>query len=210
MVTAKKNDCSDVETLIKLGPLNKSNMIKVINSINPKGKTPITLSIQQVADQLKTIEDACSIILVSDGLETCEGDPCELTKKLKEAGIDFTMYVVGFDVNKEVTAQLECVAKAGGGQYFPASSAEKLKSALTDVVDKTVKKNLVIQPFDANNKPLSAMVAVFDQNGKQVDSDGGKKISFQLPPGTYTVTVNPDTLDGIQNAQGCGCIPTMK
>jgi Ca-activated chloride channel family protein len=190
----KKNDCSDVETLIELGPLNKSNMIKVINSINPKGKTPITLSIQQVAAKLKTLKEACSIILVSDGLETCEGDPCQLTQKLKDAGIDFTMYVVGFDVNKEVTAQLECVAKAGGGQYIPASSAEKLKSALTDVIDKAVKKNLVVQAFDAKNKPLPAMVAVFDQNGKQVDSDGGKKISFQLPPGTYSITVKPDTL----------------
>ncbi len=71
----RKGDCDDIEVMVPLGAGNQEAVIQQIQSISPKGKTPITKSIELAAQQLETIEEETEIVLVSDGLETCEGDP---------------------------------------------------------------------------------------------------------------------------------------
>jgi Mg-chelatase subunit ChlD len=66
-----KGDCKDVEELVPQGPVDKETLISKIQAINPKGKTPITLSVRMTAEKLKSLEDETTIILVSDGKETC-------------------------------------------------------------------------------------------------------------------------------------------
>ncbi|MCP4895712.1 MAG: hypothetical protein GY906_01955 [bacterium] len=78
---------------------------------------------------MRTIEGAATVVLVSDGEETCDADPCVATRLLKESGIDFVMHVIGFDVGEAERAQLECIASAGGGKYFTAGSAEDFEFA---------------------------------------------------------------------------------
>ncbi|MBW1702752.1 MAG: VWA domain-containing protein [Deltaproteobacteria bacterium] len=111
----KKGDCRDVEQIVPLGPLDKNRMIAGIKGLSPKGKAPITLSILRVFEALKTYKEECTIVLVSNGKETCTGDPCNLVRRLKKIGIKFVMHVIGFDVSTEDKVQLECIAEAGGG-----------------------------------------------------------------------------------------------
>jgi len=129
----RKGDCDDIEVLAPLGKVDTPTIIKQIQSISPKGKTPITKSITLAAQQLESLEEETTIVLVSDGEETCEGDPCNYVKTLKDKGINFTMHVVGFDVNEAQKAQLSCIAKAGGGRYFNADSTAGFKKAITAV-----------------------------------------------------------------------------
>ncbi len=136
----RKGDCDDIEMLTPLGQGNPASIVKQIQSINPKGKTPITGSITLAAEHLKTLEEESTIVLVSDGEETCEGDPCAYVKMLKESGIKFVMHVVGFDVNEEQKAQLACIAEAGGGQYFSAQSAVQMQEAFMEVKTEVIKK----------------------------------------------------------------------
>jgi len=129
----RKGDCDDIEVLAPLGKVDTQTIIKQIQSISPKGKTPITKSITLAAQQLESLEEKTTIVLVSDGEETCEGDPCSYVKTLKDKGINFTMHVVGFDVNEAQKSQLSCIAKAGGGSYFNADSTAGFKKAITAV-----------------------------------------------------------------------------
>lgn len=115
-----KGDCKDIETVIPPGPLNKGLLREKIDSINPKGKTPITDSVNRAFEVARGSENAATVILVSDGLETCGGDPCRAVEAAKGSGINFVMHVVGFDVAKEDVSQLECAAQAGGGLYLSA------------------------------------------------------------------------------------------
>jgi len=133
----KKGDCRDVEELVPLSKLDKEKIINKIKAINPKGKTPITLSVRTTANRLKAINKEATIILVSDGKETCAEDPCASVMALKSSGIKFTLFVIGFDVTKEETEQLECMAKAGGGAYYEARNAGDLKMAAEKVVEQT-------------------------------------------------------------------------
>ncbi len=135
----RKGDCADIETLVPLGPGTKAAIIKHINDIVPKGKTPLTKSVEIAAGQLEQIENETEIVLISDGRETCDGDPCVYVKLLKEKGIRFRMHVIGFDVNNREREQLECIAKAGGGSYFSAHNASQLQQALSAVKEEVIK-----------------------------------------------------------------------
>jgi hypothetical protein len=136
----QKADCNDIEMMVPLGNGDQNTIVEQIQSVSPKGKTPITKSIELAAKQLETIEDEAAIVLVSDGLETCGNDPCVYVRVLKEKGIKFKMDVVGFDVESRERLQLDCIAKAGGGRYFPAKNTMQLKQALTEVKKEVIKK----------------------------------------------------------------------
>lgn len=125
----RKGDCDDVEIAVALGPVDKPALAAMIEGIKPKGKTPITRSMRAAAEVVRSEEGTATVVLVSDGEETCDPDPCAATRELKEAGIPFVVHVIGFDVNDEQRAELECIADAGGGRYFTATNAEDLEFA---------------------------------------------------------------------------------
>lgn len=190
----RKGDCQDVEELVPLQPIDKKALTEKIQTINPKGKTPITLSVRKTAEKLKTVEEETIIILVSDGKETCEGDPCALVKELKEAGIKFTMHVIGFDVTEEEREQLECMAKAGGGEYFTAKTAQEFRVAAQKVVKESQNFGYLKVTALRSGTPINAHMEVFTQGQKQSIISGRTKTDPKSPgsklkPGTYDLLV---------------------
>ena len=144
----RKGDCSDIEEIVSLknlDPMAKFRAQERISSINAMGKTPITDSIQQTVDRLKGEEGESTIVLISDGLESCGKDPCALTRKLKSAGINFVMHVVGFGLMDHQKKKLACIADAGGGTFFTADNASDLLEALT-VVKQSVVAQVKVEP----------------------------------------------------------------
>lgn len=135
-----KGDCRDIEILIPAGSDDRTGFLKLTDKLQPKGKTPIAGSIKLVVEQLRQKENETTIILVSDGEETCHPDPCGVVKALKASGIKFILHVVGFDVNQQQKQQLACLAQAGGGQYFSAGNGDELLAALNIVQQEVVKK----------------------------------------------------------------------
>ena len=130
----KKGDCGDIETLIPVGQVNRAAYMEKINALNPKGKTPITATVRKAAEELRFTEEKATVILVSDGLETCDADPCALASELEAAGVDFAAHVVGFDLKDEDTASLQCLATTTGGKYLAAENADQLGEAIGTVV----------------------------------------------------------------------------
>jgi len=130
----RKGDCSDIQTLVPVGKLTNKEVIKQVNKISPKGKTPISASIKKAANELKFTEDTATVILISDGKETCQADPCKTAAELEKLGVNFTAHVIGFDVDKETRKQLKCIADNTGGLYFSADNAKELNEALQQVV----------------------------------------------------------------------------
>ena len=129
----RENDCADVEILVAPGTEDRAAVLARIAAMQPKGMTPISAAVTQVADQLKGRAAETTVVLVSDGQETCGGDPCATVRALKAAGVKFVMHVVGFAVTAADQAQLECIAQAGGGKYFAAADAAGLLAALQEV-----------------------------------------------------------------------------
>ncbi len=79
-----------------------------MQALNPKGMTPLTDAIRVAAAELQSIESAASVVVISDGKETCDGDPCAAAAAARAAGADVRIHVVGFDVTGEEAEQLNC------------------------------------------------------------------------------------------------------
>lgn len=129
-----KDDCNDIEMLVPMGS-DRAAFIKAVNGLDPKGKTPLTGAIKLATAQLREVESKTSVVVVSDGKETCEGDPCVAVREAIAQGVKMQVHVVGFDVTAEEAEQLKCVAKAGNGKYFAAGNAEELGKALAQVTE---------------------------------------------------------------------------
>ena len=121
-----KNDCNDIELIVPPGTETTEKLLAALDQLLPKGKTPIFKSVLQAAESLKYTEQAASVILVSDGLETCGGDLSALGKLLAEKGIDFKTHIIGFAMKDADTVELRALAKTTGGIYADAGDAGSL------------------------------------------------------------------------------------
>lgn len=130
----RKGDCGDIELAVPVGAGTAKPIADFANAMNPKGKTPLTEAVRRAAKALRYDEAPASVVLITDGIETCDADPCALARELEAGGIGFTAHVVGFGLSREEGRQVACLAEETGGRYFEASDAAGLKRALRDVV----------------------------------------------------------------------------
>ena len=129
-----EGDCQDVQTVAAIGAESAASITAKLNGVTPTGKTPIAYALQQSAGEFASLpEENNHVILISDGVETCNGDPCAAAAALSAKGVDVRAHVVGFDVSADERAQLECIAENGKGQYFEAKGTEGLKVAVAEV-----------------------------------------------------------------------------
>ncbi len=168
----KKGDCNDIESLIPVGEIDKKKVISTVFAIKPKGKTPISRSIKKAAEELKYTEEKATIILISDGKETCDTNPCGVAKELKEKGIDFVTHVIGFNVDKKTDKQLKCIATATGGEYFSAKNASALNKAIKAIAKKVEK----IEPTPTPTKKHTPKVLKNNLEVTASEKEGGKWI----------------------------------
>jgi Ca-activated chloride channel family protein len=170
----EKGDCNDIETLIPIGKATASKIIETVNKINPKGKTPLSHAVRHAAKELRHTEMRSTVVLVSDGVETCKADPCMVGKELAMEGVDFTAHVIGFDVKGEDQVGLRCLASNTGGLFLSAANAGELRNAFTKAVAKAkeASKPVVEDPGNASlNGPVEvAAGAVFKVRWKGPDS----------------------------------------
>jgi Ca-activated chloride channel homolog len=131
----RKGDCADIETLFAPAPVDTAALRSRVRALNPMGMTPLSAAVIQAAEVLKSSEQKATVILISDGEETCNLDPCQVGKDLESKGVDFTAHVIGFDVADPAhQAQLRCLAENTGGQYFNARDAAGLAGSLSAAV----------------------------------------------------------------------------
>ncbi|TIT71797.1 MAG: hypothetical protein E5W56_21360, partial [Mesorhizobium sp.] len=102
----QKGSCEDIELIVPPQAGSASAISAAADSMKFLGKTPLTAAVKQAAEALKYTEDKATVVLITDGLETCGGDPCALGKELKETGVDFTADVVGFGLTADEGKQI--------------------------------------------------------------------------------------------------------
>ncbi|WP_421951116.1 VWA domain-containing protein [Pelagibacterium sp.] len=131
----ERGQCADIETLVEPAHGTAAEIAGIVEGLNPRGMTPMTDAVITAAQALRHTEQAATVILVSDGIETCNPDPCAAARALEEAGVDFTAHVIGFDVRGEADAllQMQCIAEETGGRFLTADNAQELNEALREV-----------------------------------------------------------------------------
>lgn len=129
----RKKDCTDVEYIAPLGKNNRQQLIAKVKGLKARGKTPITKSLQKAIEIIDSKPGKKVIILISDGRESCDANPCDLISSYIGQGKQFISHVIGFDVDKRSRKQLECIADAGNGNYYPVDDLSGLQVAFQNV-----------------------------------------------------------------------------
>lgn len=193
--------CRDTALEVPIKGVDAAAIREKVSGIRARGRTPIEFALREAAKDFPSAPGGDNVvILVSDGKETCGGDPCAAAKALHEAGVGLKIHVVGFDIKPEERAELECIAKAGGGRYFPADSAAGLNEALAKAQDQALKKEsesvtvkvaavgrLRIEPAAWLGREPYAVKVLSAADGRTVASLAGKPGELPLPPGAYRI-----------------------
>lgn len=135
----ESSSCEDIEVLAEPGPYKASEFAKSVNSFKPKGSTPIASSLETAAKAARFTSRKASILLISDGLDNCSGDPCAAAQALKDRSRDLTIHVVAFDANdQDSLKKLSCVAENTGGIFSPATGEAALHTAISAIFEKAM------------------------------------------------------------------------
>ncbi|HUF87782.1 MAG TPA: VWA domain-containing protein [Thermohalobaculum sp.] len=152
----RAGDCGDIETVVPVGRVDPRSYAATVNSLVPRGKTPLTDAVRQAAEDLGYRDTPATVVLVSDGVETCEGDPCALAEELERQGVGFTAHVVGFDVSRiEDQSGLQCLAENTGGLYLTADTADELSTAMRTVSAPPPPPAVTLEAVDEDGAPVS-------------------------------------------------------
>lgn len=165
-----KASCEDVEVVLPFGKANSASVATALSPLRPTGKTPIAYALAQAPAVFgKPDPDAAnSVVLISDGVETCEGDPCAAAGTLANSNINVRVHVVGFDISDKDRAALECIAEKGKGQYFAANSTQGFSDA---VAKAAVVAQAAPEPPPAKAEPARTIYFEDEFDGEDVGPD---------------------------------------
>ncbi len=133
----REESCKSTELVVPIEGTNKESLRAAIESYQPVGWTPLTLSLNEAGKDFQepAENEVNAIVLVTDGLETCGGNACDAALALAEGKVNVTTYVVGFGLSQEEQSTLQCIADAGGGLNLNAANADELNDALFTVLE---------------------------------------------------------------------------
>lgn len=197
-----KGSCEDIELVVPPAVGMANAITSAADNMKFLGKTPLTAAVKQAAEALKYTEEKATVILITDGLETCNADPCAVASELEQSSVGFTAHVVGFGLTAEEGRQVACLAENTGGKYIQASDAQSLKDALVETV---VAPAPAPAPAQEPAKPefnfapvttLSEGGPAIDDSGlsyeiHRADSAGGKGESVRTEYGAYKGNLEP-------------------
>lgn len=166
--------CVDTERLLTPATGNAAEVVRLANSLAPRGQTPIARSLEEAGADLQADGGAAVILLVSDGVESCGGNPEAVAADLRASGLQVVLHTVGLGVTPDEAQTLAALADAGGGTYFDAPNADDLMEGMTTAVRSSTE--FVLREDDVPGFPRDA-----------VRVRGGESVAEAeiLTPGTF-------------------------
>lgn len=130
----RAKDCKDIELVAPIASENANALADRVEALQPRGETPIAAALELAARSFAAFKGQNNmIVLVTDGIEECGGDPCAAARAIKAAGLNLKAHIVGFNLSAKQRAAIQCVVKETGGTYFDARNARGLRDALQNV-----------------------------------------------------------------------------
>lgn len=127
--------CQSSELVVPIEGVNKDALREQVDAAQPIGWTPISLSLERAGGDFQAGENISNnIVLVTDGEETCGGDPCAVAGSLQQGDLAVTSHVIGFALNDQQAQTVSCIAEQGAGLNLRAANARELSEALFTVL----------------------------------------------------------------------------
>lgn len=184
-------DCNDTKLEVPFGP-SKTNAIKVkdkIRGVECRGTTPIALSLEQAGKYDFPPCDNCRnvIILVTDGIEACDGDPCAVSKALNDKGIKLKPFIIGLGLDTSYLGQFKCI-----GEFLSADTEDSFKSVMQYAISQAVNNTSIqVNINDINGKPKETDVTMSLYNQKSGKLEYTAIHTFNIKRLPDTISINP-------------------
>jgi hypothetical protein len=214
---ANQKNCKDTELLVDFAPISstRNEVIATAQALHARGYTPITLALTAAAQDLAAEESSERIVvLVSDGQETCAGDPCIAARALAAADAKLVIHTIGFGVGAAARTQLQCIANVARGSYFDANSAAGLASTLGKAVQTKAAEQTKAGTTVRVTKKAPSRISIKStyagashpvtraEDGAQVADINGAVGHEEVPPGIYNVSFANGLWRGVEVKPG--------
>lgn len=200
----RKGDCTDISVIAPVQPQDGGELGARLRALSPRGKTPIADALRLAATQIPATSEDVDIVLITDGLETCGGDPCAVAAELAQSGISLRAHVVGFGMTEGEIEQIACVARETGGRVLAARSGADLADALAKTTTPppaavqtpgVAAINLTIRADNAGRPEQVTFRAVSETTGETVefgvlDFSLADSLAVRLAEGTWLITAD--------------------
>lgn len=208
----KARSCQSTALLVPVQGVNKDLLRQQAGAWKPAGWTPISLALQKAGEDLQPGENVRNvIIMVTDGEETCGGDPCAVAKALAESQAEVRIDVVGFGLTPDVAKTVRCVAENSGGVYTDAQNGDALVQTLEELIAATIRRStLRFVPVGIGGKPEEvSLTSLTNAQGEDVLTTVqlpwmarfAREHLVELPPGEYRFTISYSEIGGDQVAR---------
>lgn len=201
------HNCQDTKVAVPFGPAseNASQIAAAVDAAPAQGYTPIAHVLAQIGADFPADATERTVVLVSDGKETCDGDPVLAARQLADAGI--TLHTVGFIVDTAARQQLQAMASATGGSYFDAPVGPELPETMTSALNACSKVVVALPqaPEPGRLRTTSAWIGlpiVNSETGEEVAKFDRMHMEVELPAGVYEVQFGPGSWKGIEVRPG--------
>lgn len=196
-VTSDGRNCKDTKLEVPFSKNNHAQIKTRLNAIRPKGTTLIAYSLEQAANDFTPCDNCRNvIILITDGIEECDGDPCAVSLALQKRGVILKPFVIGLGLDPQVMDAFKCV-----GNFYDAKNEETFKNVLGIVISQALNNTTAqVNLLDILNKPTETNVAMtfYDSHTKAVrynfihtiDSRGNPDTIPIDPLGSYDLVVH--------------------
>lgn len=150
-------DCNDTKLEVPFAPNNTKAIKNKLNSIVPKGTTPIARTLEKSADDFTPCANCRNIIiLITDGIEECNGDPCAVSMALQRKGIILKPFVIGVGLDMEFKSTFECM-----GNYYDASNEATFREVLDIVISQALNNTSAqVNLLDVAERPVETNIPV--------------------------------------------------
>lgn len=182
-------DCNDTHLEI---PFAKNNALAIKNKVNslvPKGTTPIAHSLMEAIEDFPADPALNIVILITDGIEACDGDPCDAAKRLLENGIVLKPFIIGIGLTETQVLKLECV-----GEFFDISAPETFGSILNIIIKKTLNETTtqvnLLDNFDRATV-TDVNMTFYNKKNKELKYNFVHKINAANVPDTLRLKASP-------------------
>lgn len=162
-----QQDCKDSKLEVPFGKNNHDDIRFKIGANYPKGTTPIAYSLEQAGGDFPDCKECRNVIvLITDGIEACDGDPCAIARALRSKSISVKPFIIGVGLDLSYLKQLECI-----GTVFDANNEAAFQNTLKVVIDQAVNNTTAqVNINDIYKKPTETNIAytIYDQKTNKV------------------------------------------
>ena len=205
-------DCDDTKLEVPFSPNNASRIRQKLKLINPKGTTPIAHSLELAPSDFPPCSNCRNIILlITDGIEACDGDPCEVSLRLQKKGIILRPFVIGIGNDPGFRETFNCI-----GEYHDAPSKKQFREALRVVIIQALNTTSAqVNLLDTRHRPTETDVNVifYDQLSGRIRYNMIHTLNNRSNPDTLTLdhlstyrvmaqTIPPVSIDSVTLTTG--------